>query len=140
MKELSKAYEPEKTEDKIYKAWEKSGYFNPNKLPASSAGRKVKKTAKKFVVAIAPPNITGELHMGHALENTILDILIRQKRMQGYKTLWIPGTDHAGIATQNVVEKELKKQGLTRHDIGREELVKKIWDWREKYGNLILRG
>jgi len=133
--QLDKTYSPQKNEDKIYRAWEKSGYFNPTSAKAT-AGKPDKQ--KTFTIVIAPPNITGELHMGHALENTILDILIRWKRMQGYKTLWIPGTDHAGIATQNVVEKELKKQGLTRHDIGREELVKRIWSWREKYGSLIL--
>jgi len=122
MKELSKTYEPKKSENKIYKAWEKSGYFNPDKL-------KVKKTAKKYTIVIPPPNITGELHMGHALNAFTQDILIRWKRMNGFKTLWIPGTDHAGIATQNVVEKQLKKEGLTRHDIGQEELIKRIWDW-----------
>jgi len=90
------------------------------------------------VVMIAPPNITGSLHMGHALENTITDILVRYKRMHGYKTLWLPGTDHAGIATQNVVEKDLKKQGLSRHQLGREKFLEKIWQWREQYGETIL--
>ena len=131
MKELPKAYNPKENEEKIYQQWEKSGFFNPDKL-------KVKKTAKNYSIVIPPPNITGELHMGHALNNTLQDILIRWKRMQGYKTLWIVGTDHAGIATQNVVEKQLKKEGLTRHDIGEKELIKRIWDWQEKYGDLIL--
>jgi len=131
MKELAKSYNPKESEDKIYQAWEKSGYFNPDKL-------KVKKNAKSYTIAVPPPNVTGELHMGHALNAFIQDILIRSKRMQGYKTLWLPGTDHAGIATQNVVEKELKKEGLTRHDIGQEKLLERIWAWREKYGDLIL--
>jgi valyl-tRNA synthetase len=131
MKELSKTYNPKENEDKIYRQWEKSGYFNPDKL-------KVKKTAKRYTITIPPPNVTGELHMGHALNAFIQDILIRWKRMAGYKTLWLPGTDHAGIATQNVVEKKLKKQGLTRHDLGKEKFLKEVWAWKDKYGNLIL--
>ncbi len=137
--ELDKAYNPKLVEEKIYKIWEKSGYFNPDNLKANqalSAGRQVK--AKSYCIMIAPPNITGSLHLGHALENTISDILIRYHRMKGYKTLWLPGTDHAGIATQNVVEKELKKQGFTRHDLGKEKFLEKIWEWREKYGHIIL--
>ena len=129
MKTLNKVYEAKNIEGKIYKLWEKSGFFNPDKLP---------KTAKKFVVPIAPLNITGEAHMGHALENTLIDILVRRERMKGKKVLWIPGTDHAGIATQNVVEKELKKEGKTRFDLGREEFIKRVWAWREKYGDIIL--
>ncbi len=131
MQELPKAYNPQENEQKIYRLWEKSGFFNPDKL-------KVKKGAKTYTIVIPPPNITGELHMGHALNNTLQDILIRWKRMQGYKTLWVPGTDHAGIATQNVVEKELKKQGLTRHDLGRDKFIQRVWQWREKYGHIIL--
>jgi len=124
---MKKAYEPKEVEDKIYKLWEKGKFFEP------------KRSSKKpFVVAMAPPNITGSLHMGHALENTALDIIIRYNRMNKKPTLWVPGTDHAGIATQNVVEKELKKEGLTRHDLGREKFIKRIWEWKEKYGNLIL--
>jgi valyl-tRNA synthetase len=103
---LSKVYDPKKVEEKIYRLWESSGFFNPDKLPGP---RK-----KTYTITLPPPNITGSLHMGHALNATIQDILIRWKRMQGFKTLWLPGTDHAGIATQNVVEKELKKEGLTR--------------------------
>jgi len=132
-KKLLKPYDPKATEDRIYKLWEDSGYFNPDKLPKSQ-----KLKAKSYCIAIPPPNVTGSLHMGHALNAVIQDILIRQKRMQGYKTLWLPGTDHAGIATQNVVEKELKKQGLTRHNLGKEKFLAKIWKWREKYGNIIL--
>jgi len=127
---LPKIYEPVKVESKIYQLWQKSGFFNPDKLP---------KTDKKpYTIMIAPPNITGSLHMGHALENTISDILIRFHRMKGYKTLFLPGTDHAGIATQNVVEKQLKKEGLSRFDLGREKFLEKVWQWKEKYGNIIL--
>jgi valyl-tRNA synthetase len=127
---MESAYNPKQTEDSIYKTWEDSGYFNPDNLPGD---RK-----EPYTIMIAPPNITGSLHMGHALENTTADILIRYHRMRGYKTLWMPGTDHAGIAAQNVVEKDLKKQGLTRHDLGKEEFIKKIWEWKEKYGDIIL--
>ena len=128
--QLEKAYDHKKVEYKIYKLWQKSNFFNPDKLPG------VRK--KSYTIVIPPPNITGELHMGHALNATIQDILIRKKRMQGFKTLWIPGTDHAGIATQNVVEKELKKEGLSRFDLGREKFIERVWQWKEKYGNIIL--
>lgn len=130
-RELPTQYEPKENEDKIYQLWEKSGYFNPDNL-------KTKKTAKTYTIAIPPPNVTGELHMGHALNAFIQDVLIRWKRMQGFKTLWVPGTDHAGIATQNVVEKKLKKEGLNRHILGKEKFLEKIWEWREEYGDLIL--
>jgi len=130
MKELPKAYNPKEVEDKIYNLWLKSGFFNPDKLPG--------KRKKSYTIVIPPPNITGSLHMGHALNATIQDILIRWKRLQGYKTLWLPGTDHAGIATQNVVEKELKKEGLTRFELGREKFLERVWQWKEKYGNIIL--
>jgi valyl-tRNA synthetase len=130
MKALSKTYDHRKVEEKIYQFWLRTGFFNPDKL----AGRK----KKSFTIVVPPPNITGELHMGHALNAVIQDILIRKKRMAGFKTLWLPGTDHAGIATQNVVEKELKKEGKTRFDLGREKFVKRVWQWKEKYGNIIL--
>jgi len=123
-------------EEKIYKLWEDSGAFMP-RLRQGSGGQ-ARRKGKPFVVAIPPPNITGSLHMGHALNSTIQDIVVRYHRMQQEPTLWIPGTDHAGIATQNVVEKELKKQGLTRHDLGRKKFIKKVWQWKEKYGDLIL--
>ncbi len=129
--ELSKAYNPKEVEDKIYKLWGESGFFTPEKTKRGLF-------QKKFVVTIAPPNITGELHIGHALENTLADIIVRMKRMQGYEVLWIPGIDHAGIATQNVVEKELKKEGLTRHDLGKEKFLELVWQWKEKYGSKIL--
>jgi len=127
---MEKQYNPKKYEGNIYKIWEESEFFNPDKLP----GRR----SKSYSISIPPPNITGSLHMGHALNNTIQDIVIRYHRMRGKKTLWLPGTDHAGIATQNVVEKEIAKQGLTREQLGREKFVEKVWAWKEKYGNLIL--
>lgn len=128
--EIPKNYDPQTAEDRIYKLWEKSGFFNPDNLPGERT--------EKFVAAIAPPNITGELHIGHALENTLEDIVIRMKRMQGYKTLYLPGTDHAGIAAQNKVEKQLSKEGLSRHDLGREKFLERMWQWKEKYGDIIL--
>ncbi len=127
---LPKSYSPEQTEEKMYRLWEKSGLFNPDKLPG--------KRKKSYAIAIPPPNVTGELHMGHALNAVIQDILIRKKKMEGFKTLWIPGTDHAGIATQNAVEKNLKKEGKTRFDLGREEFLQRVWQWKEKYGGIIL--
>ena len=128
--EIQKVYNPKKVEKRIYDFWLKSGFFNPDKLPG--------KRKKPFVIVLPPPNITGSLHMGHALNSTIQDILIRWKRLLGFKTLWLPGTDHAGIATQNVVEKELKKEGLNRFDLGRERFLERVWQWKEKYGNIIL--
>ena len=130
LRELSKVYNPKEAEERIYNFWLKSGFFNPDKLPG--------KRKKPFVIVLPPPNITGTLHMGHALNSTVQDILIRWKRLQGFKTLWLPGTDHAGIATQNVVERELKKEGLSRFDLGREKFLEIVWQWKEKYGNIIL--
>jgi len=128
--EFEKPYDPKSVEPEIYKKWEESGFFNPDSL--------TDRNGKTFTIALPPPNVTGSLHMGHALNATIQDILIRKKRMEGYKTLWIPGMDHAGIATQNVVEKELKKEGKTRHDLGREKFLERVLEWKEKYGNIIL--
>jgi valyl-tRNA synthetase len=125
--ELSKTYDPNIVEQKWYKTWEENGYFTPD--PSSKA--------KPFVIVIPPPNVTGSLHMGHALDNTIQDILIRFNRMRGLKALWVPGTDHAGIATQNVVEKELAKEKKRKEDIGREKFVEMVWNWKEKYGGQI---
>jgi len=133
----SNPYGPQEIEAKIYQLWEKSGYFNPDNLPSSKI-ENCKLKIENFCVVVPPPNITGSLHMGHALNATIQDILIRKKRMEGYKTLWLPGTDHAGIATQNAVEKDLKKQGISRDDLGREKFLEKIWEWKEKYGHIIL--
>lgn len=127
---MEKQYKPKKIEEKIYHLWEKGGFFNPDKLPG--------KRKKNYTIVIPPPNITGELHMGHALQDVVHDILVRQKRMQGYRTLWLPGIDHAGIATQNKVEKQLKKEGLTRFDLGREKFIKRVWQWKKEYGNIIL--
>jgi valyl-tRNA synthetase len=130
MSEFPKAYNPKEVEEKIYKLWEKGGFFNPEKLP--------KRHKKSFCIVLPPPNITGELHMGHALNATCQDILIRWKRMKGFKTLWLPGVDHAGIATQNVVEKELKREGKNRFDLGKEKFIERVWEWKKKYGNIIL--
>ena len=124
-----KAYDPKAVEEKIYKKWLDAGYFAPEANP---------KAKKPFTIVIPPPNVTGSLHMGHALNATIQDILIRKRRMEGFRTLWLPGIDHAGIATQNVVEKELKKQGISRHELGREKFLEKVWEWKEKYGHIIL--
>ena len=134
-----KPYDPKETEARIYKLWEESGFFKPEGLPCVALAKQGKiPEPKPFTVMIAPPNVTGSLHMGHALENTLADIIVRFRRMQGYKTLWLPGTDHAGIATQNAVEKELRKEGLSRHDLGREKFIEKVWEWKEKYGGVIL--
>ncbi|MBP6855620.1 MAG: valine--tRNA ligase [Candidatus Pacebacteria bacterium] len=125
-----KPYNFKENESVIYSQWDISGYFNPDNLPGE---RK-----KAFSIVLPPPNVTGVLHMGHALNATIQDILTRYHRMKGEKTLWIPGTDHAGIATQNVVEKQLKKEGISRHDLGKEKFLEKVWEWKETYGNIIL--
>ena len=127
-KELPKVYEPQQVENRIYQMWESKGYFRPGKKP----------DAKPFTIVMPPPNVTGQLHMGHAMDATLQDTLIRFKRMQGYNTLWIPGVDHAGIATQIKVEEELRKDGLTRYDLGREKFLEKVWDWKHKYGNRIV--
>ena len=128
-KTLAKTYNPQEVEDKWYQHWEKNGYFHAEVEPDK----------EPFCIVIPPPNVTGELHMGHALDETYQDILIRWKRMQGYNALWIPGTDHAGIATQARVEDHIRKtEGLTRHDLGREEFLKRVWDWKEKYGSRII--
>ena len=127
---MEKAYEPKKYETEIYQLWETSNFFNPDKLPG--------KRKKTYSISIPPPNITGSLHMGHALNNTIQDVVIRFHRMNNKRALWLPGTDHAGIATQNAVEKELAKKNLTRHKLGREKFVARVWEWKKTYGNLIL--
>ena len=121
------AYNPD-FEEEIYNMWEKNNFFCP----------KTDEEKENFCIVIPPPNVTGILHIGHALNETLQDILVRWKRMQGYNVLWLPGTDHAGIATQNVVERELNKEGISRFQIGKEEFIKKVWEWREKYGNRII--
>ena len=129
LKELPKVYEPQQVEQEIYEMWEKGGHFKPNR------GR----DAKPFTIVMPPPNVTGQLHMGHAMDATLQDTLIRYKRMQGYNALWLPGVDHAGIATQIKVEEELRKEGLTRYDLGREKFLERVWDWKHKYGNRIVQ-
>lgn len=129
MSELPKTYDPKAVEDKLYSFWNDSGFFhaevNPDKKP--------------YTIVIPPPNVTGQLHMGHAFDETLQDVLIRTKRMQGYEALWMPGTDHAGIATQIKVEENLRKEeGKTRYDLGREEFLKRVWDWKHKFGNRII--
>lgn len=135
MSDFDKPYDPKQVEQKIYDAWMNQGFFAPEAHQPRADNPNAKKT---FSTLLPPPNITGSLHMGHALNATIQDILVRYHRMQGHKTVWFPGTDHAGIATQSVVEKELKKEGLTRWDLGREKFIERVWQWREKYGNIIL--
>jgi valyl-tRNA synthetase len=128
MTELSSAYAPETTESKWYEVWEKRGLFGASPDPAK----------RPFTIVIPPPNVTGSLHMGHALNNTLQDVLVRRARMKGFQALWIPGTDHGGIATQNVVEKILKKEGKTRHDLGRTAFLERMWAWRKESGDAIL--
>ncbi|MDR2569614.1 MAG: valine--tRNA ligase, partial [Oscillospiraceae bacterium] len=129
MRELEKTYDPKLVEDRIYKLWEDGGYFTGV----------IDENKKPFTIVIPPPNVTGSLHLGHAFDNTIQDILIRYKRMQGYAALWVPGTDHAGIATQVRVEKEIREnEGLSRYDIGREKFLERVWDWKHMYGNRIV--
>ena len=125
---LGKGYEPGPIEDKWYTKWIDEGLFKAD--PSSSK--------PQYSIVIPPPNVTGSLHVGHALDNTLQDILCRTKRMQGYEVLWLPGTDHAGIATQNVVERSLAAKGISRHDLGREEFVSRVWKWKEEYGSTII--
>ena len=127
--ELPKVYSPSDFEERIYKNWCDKGYFTPD----------VKDDSPAFSIVIPPPNVTGQLHMGHALDETLQDILVRYKRMQGFNTLWVPGTDHAGIATQIKVEEQLRvNEGLTRYDLGRDKFLERVWDWKHQYGNRII--
>ncbi len=126
--DIASRYNPKEIEEKILKEWLENSLFSA----------KLNNSKEPFSIVIPPPNITGILHMGHALNNTLQDVLIRFKRMQGYEALWMPGTDHAGIATQNVVERDLAKQNLKKEEIGREEFLKKLWQWRDKYGSTII--
>src|SRR5213596_2778653 len=127
--ELAKAYDPKDAQKKWLALWEERGYFHSEPDPVR----------KPFTIVIPPPNVTGALHMGHALNNTLQDVLVRWRRMQGFNALWMPGTDHAGIATQAVVERMIYQQEKkTRRDLGREELVSRIWAWKDKYENRIL--
>ena len=126
---IEKTYDPQKVEDRLYNKWIEGEYFK--------ADAKSKKPP--YSIVIPPPNVTGQLHMGHAFDETLQDILIRFKRMQGFEALWVPGTDHAGIATQIKVEEALRKEeGLTRYDLGREKFLERVWDWKNKYGSRII--
>src|SRR6056297_2761282 len=128
MENLAKKYNPKDFEDRIYKMWEENGYFkaNPNE------------EKEPFTIVLPPPNVTGQLHMGHALDHTLMDALARRKRMQGYEVLWLPGSDHAGIATQTKVEASLKEtEGKDRFDYGRDEFIERVWSWKEKFGGVI---
>jgi len=127
-RELGKAFEPADAEKRLYDYWIKNNFFHAKDTSDAPA----------FSIVIPPPNVTGMLHMGHALNNTLQDIIIRFRRMQGCNTLWMPGTDHAGIATQNVVEQQLVKEGTSRHELGREKFIARVWEWREKYGGVII--
>jgi len=126
---MEKNYNPQEAEDEIYKAWEEGGYFE-----AKSDSNK-----KPFTVVMPPPNITGNLHMGHALDQTMQDIIIRFKRMQGYCAVWIPGTDHASIATEAKIVEQMRKEGISKKDIGRDEFLKRAWDWKKTYGGNITK-
>jgi valyl-tRNA synthetase len=126
--ELPSQYAPAEVEGPRYERWEKAGYFTADAYSPAPA----------YCIVIPPPNVTGSLHIGHALDHTLMDALIRRRRMQGYNTLWLPGMDHAGIATQNVVERELAKEGLSRHDLGREAFVERVWQWKAESGGKIL--
>ena len=128
-KELAKTYDPKSIEDRLYRKWEENKYFHAE----------VDRSKKPFTIVMPPPNITGQLHMGHALDNTMQDILIRYKRMQGYNALWQPGTDHASISTEVKVIESLKAQGIDKKDLGREGFLEKVWDWKEEYGGRIVK-
>ena len=126
---LDGKYEPDKFEDKIYKNWEDKGYFKPSG----------DKTKESYCIMMPPPNVTGKLHMGHALDGTLQDILIRYKRMQGFNTLWLPGTDHAAISTEVKIIEKLKEEGIDKHDLGREKFLERAWQWTEEYGGTIVK-
>ena len=128
MRELSKTYDPKDIEDRLYKFWQDKKYFHATVRPEK----------KPYTIVIPPPNITGQLHMGHALDNTLQDILIRFKRMQGYEALWLPGTDHASIATEAKIVEAMKKEGITKEDLGREKFLERAWEWKKQYGGRIV--
>ncbi len=127
--DIPKTYDSREVESRWYSAWESKGYFRADS----------NSTAPRFAIAMPPPNVTGSLHMGHMLNHTVHDVIVRRKRMQGFNTLWLPGTDHAGIATQNVVERQLREEGLSRHDLGREKFVERVWEWKATNGDLITK-
>ncbi|PYQ58236.1 MAG: valine--tRNA ligase, partial [Acidobacteria bacterium] len=126
--ELAKRFDPADFEQRIYAQWEKGEFFTPD----------LDRERPKFSIVIPPPNVTGRLHIGHALVNTLQDIIVRWKRMSGFNTLWLPGTDHAGISTQLMVERDLATQGISRVSLGREKFVERVWQWKEKYGHEII--
>ena len=128
MKELAKQYDPSQVEDRIYQFWQDGGYFHTKADPDK----------KPYTIVMPPPNVTGQLHMGHAVDNTMQDILIRTKRMQGYAALWVPGTDHASIATEAKVVEAMAKEGLTKQDLGREGFLERAWDWKNRFGSRIV--
>src|SRR5512143_3055959 len=125
--ELAKSFEPHAIEAKWYPVWESRGYFRPSYASGAPA----------FCIQLPPPNVTGTLHMGHAFQMTLMDVLIRFQRMRGKRTLWQGGTDHAGIATQKIVENQLAAQGKTRHDLGREKFIERVWEWKAESGSTI---
>ena len=127
-KELEKTYNPQEIEDRLYEKWLNRKYFSA----------RVNKKKKPFTIVMPPPNITGQLHMGHALDNTMQDILIRYKRMQGYEALWQPGTDHASIATEVKIIEKLKEEGIDKKDLGREKFLERAWEWKKEYGGRII--
>ena len=129
MKELAKQYDPSQVEDRIYQFWLDGGYFHTKADPDK----------KSYTIVMPPPNVTGQLHMGHAVDNTMQDILIRTKRMQGYAALWVPGTDHASIATEAKVVEAMRAEGLTKEMVGRDGFLERAWAWKTKYGNHIVR-
>ena len=126
-KELAKTYDPKGLEDRLYQKWLDNGYFHAQ----------VNRDKKPFTIVMPPPNITGKLHMGHALDNTMQDILTRYKRMQGYNALWVPGTDHASISTEVKVIDQLRSEGIDKEELGREGFLKRTWEWKEEYGGTI---
>src|ERR1700730_5859783 len=129
--DIPKTYDPKQAEEHHYARWEQRGLFAPEVNHDASA--------PAFSIVIPPPNVTGSLHMGHALQHTMMDVLTRYKRMCGYRALWLPGMDHAGISTQLMVSRELKKEGLTRHDLGREKFVERVWKWKQESGGWITK-
>ncbi|MGH3169979.1 MAG: class I tRNA ligase family protein, partial [Trebonia sp.] len=136
---LPSQYAPAEVETRRYEQWEKAGYFSPEASQGHSQPEAQENAdAPAFTIVLPPPNVTGSLHVGHALDHTLMDALTRWHRMRGFRTLWLPGMDHAGIATQNVVERELAREGLSRHDLGREAFVERVWQWKAEYGGKIL--
>jgi len=133
-RELSKTYDPKQVEEKWYAVWEKNRYFHAK---SNEEVKRQKKAGNNFSIVMPPPNVTGSLHLGHALDNTLQDILTRYHRMQGCNTLWLPGTDHAGIATQAKVEEQLAKEGLSKYDLGREKFLERVWEWKAQFGSRI---